>query len=474
MFDGVVDPLSETWMVRKDASLGWQLQGNQHIVELEQLSFHCNDYDATDSSPGGACGINVQFFDNDATNNGTGGAFIASGKVEVLDASNAVKATIYLGTPPTAADGEIQVFEEGTSGSYTGDWKAFGTGTGQIDPAVFNAGDTIRYSLYTQNLDITDPSAPAIPEGAVAVAEYSNTLTYAPSTTPLYPTASPATLTAMTSFMPGSNLDIGWTVQSGTRIDEVLVQVTDSSGNDVEIWDNSMASSATTISVASTEFSSLDASAGSYELLVRIYAIDELTGQEHSSDYRTTITTGGTGGGTGSTFTCAYESGWDDTLYNGNGGPINPNSFNDYEAVIADCGTAQVFAVADIAGSVFTDQGETFSFNDSTGAGTVADPKTGSYDDGAGFTVTYNWWVETDSTGNYSYVVVYADSTTDASLPSGIWFRETSALTGVSGTPGVSGAVYTFVKYSEGSDYSDTDRAAGSDGEIWTGFGTLQ
>ena len=475
VFNGATDPVSETWLLARDADLGWQLQGNQRIVELDELSFHCNDYDINDANTAGACGINVQAIDNDFSNNGGAADIpVASAKVELIDQDTQTpEATIYLGTPASGTAGELQVFDEG-QGSYTGDWKSFGSGVGQIDPTLFDAGDTIRYTLYFEDLDISDTAAPAIASGATPAAVYSSTVRFAPSTTPKYPQATQTALDAMSNFAPGSNLDISWTVQAGTRIDEVLVQVNDSEGSDVEIWVGDIAPNATSISVASTEFSSLSPAATSYELLVRIYAMDELTGQEYSVDYRSTITVGNTGGGSGSTFTCSYESGWDDTLFGGNGGPINPNSFADYEAVVSACGTAQTFTAADIAGSVFADSGETFSFNDSTGAGTAADPKTGSYDDGQGFTVNFNWWVEENDTQTHNYVVIYADSSTDSNLPAGTWFRETSAVTDISGAPGVSGSVYTFVRYSEGSDYSDTDRASGSDGEIWTATGTLQ
>ena len=152
------------------------------------------------------------------------------------------------------------------------------------------------------------------------------------------------------------------------------------------------------------------------------------------------------------------------------GAPITPNSFADFETVLADCGTAAPFAATDIAGAIFIDTGETTTFNNTAAAGTAADPGTGVYDDGAGFVLDFQWYVEaaTCSGCTHSYVVLYSDSALDADLPAGVWFRETSAVIGITGTPGQAGAVYSFQKYSEQSNYSDTDRATASDGEIWS------
>ena len=58
----------------------------------------------------------------------------------------------------------------------------------------------------------------------------------------------------------------------------------------------------------------------------------------------------------------------------------------------------------------------------------------------------------------------------------GISFRDTSALTAISGTAGITGAISTLKTYSEQSNYS-TDgltRATGTDGEIWTQIITQQ
>ncbi|MDB4582984.1 hypothetical protein N9164_07525 [Draconibacterium sp.] len=68
--------------------------------------------------------------------------------------------------------------------------------------------------------------------------------------------------------------------------------------------------------------------------------------------------------------------------------------------------------------------------------------------------------------------MLYSDSTVDpVKIPAGVSFRETTALAEVVGTPG---SVYSFHHYSEQSNFSDSDRATGSDGEIWNSISTLQ
>lgn len=475
-----VDPLPIKWFAARDITLGWQLRGDQRITEV-YFDFHCNDDDGTDSQTG-ACGINTRFWDNDFTNNGTvGNAPVASGTVSVIDGSDGVtvKGVVYLGTPASAAPGDVQVYDEGSQ-NYLGDWKAFGTGTGQIDPAIFTAGDIIEYKLYTQDLDLSNPGAPQIAVGAVAVATYSDALLFAPATTGSYPAASAVTLTAMNNFTLGNSLSIDWTLATGTLSDEVLVQVSDAFGNRIEVWDESFTPDATSTTIASTLLDAtaatnagLDATAASYALLVRIYARDELSGQQHSTDYSATIPGPGSGG-PGSTFACSYQSGWNDTADGGLGAPITPNSFADYEAVIAACGNAQTFSAADVAGKTFQEVGtiETMTFN--AGTGTAASPAPGIYDDGMGLTFAFEWYVEAATcTGcSYNYLVIYTDSTIDPTLPLA-WLRETTALIGVNGAPGVSGTEYSYVKYSEQSNYSDTSRTSGSDGEIWNSIDVL-
>ena len=475
-----IDPEPINWYVARDSVLGWQFRGDQRIADM-YFDFHCNDYDGSDSQSG-SCGINTQIWDQDFTNNGTtGNAPIASAKVSILDGNDGstVKAVIYLGTPANASAGEVQVYDEGSQ-TYQGDWKAFGSATGEIDPSLLQVNDIIEFQLFTEDLDISSPTAPQIASAAIAVTSYQNILLYAPSTTGLYPQASASTLAAMSSFTLGNSLSIGWTRVSGTVSDEVLVQVSDSQGNRIEIWDSSFTPDATSTTIAASELDStaatnagLDANATTYSLLVRIYTRDQLTGQAHSTDYTATIpgpaASGGSGGsGSGSAFTCNYESGWDDLADGGLGAPVTPNSFADYEAVIADCGTAMTFTAGDVSGSTFQEVGtvETMTFN--TGTGTVNSPATGIYDDGAGFTIAFQWWVEAASCSgcNYNYLVIYSDTSIDTNLPMS-WLRETAALIAINSSQ------YSYVKYSEQSNYSDSSRASGSDGEIWNSVDEL-
>ncbi len=309
VFEGEVDPENEVWFVERDATLGWQLLGNQRIVDLNTLSYHCNDYNALDGNPGG-CGINVSFWDENFNNNNTGGSPIASGTVKIIDGDNGttVKDIIYLGTPDYVAPGEVQIYnastDVNTQGYYTGDWRPFGSGLNEIDASIFTEGDIVEYNLYTQDLDVTDPTMPTVQMGT-EVATYTSNILFEPSLTPLYPTATSASITAMQNFELGNNLTIAWTLAAGTLSDEVLVEISDSMGNRLEIWDESFSGSTTSITVASTELDSaaaqsagLDQNAETYELRVRIYAYDQLTYQSHSLDYVFTID-GPAAGGSG-------------------------------------------------------------------------------------------------------------------------------------------------------------------------------
>ena len=117
---------------------------------------------------------------------------------------------------------------------------------------------------------------------------------------------------------------------------------------------------------------------------------------------------------------------------------------------------------------IFSGSGETTTYDALTTAGTEADPGTGTFNDGDA--IAFIWYVEaaTCSGCTHNYLVVESDDTIDASLPTGSWIRETSALTDVTGS------TYSSHYYSEQSNYSDTDRATASDGEIWSDVSTLQ
>ncbi|MCK4705996.1 MAG: hypothetical protein KAT90_10965, partial [Gammaproteobacteria bacterium] len=186
------------------------------------------------------------------------------------------------------------------------------------------------------------------------------------------------------------------------------------------------------------------------------------------------------------TLACGYESGWDDVL----SAPINPNSFTEYETVLTGCNSidhgyeAQALTAAEVQALV-TNQGlEVTTFNLLGAAvGTEADPGTGVYDDGAGFVININWWVEaaTCSGCTHNYVVVYTDTIIEPNLATlvapGFWMRETSSVIAVvdndlSGAP-TAGDEMQFYKYGEQQNYSDTDRATGSDTEIFISVGNI-
>jgi len=175
--------------------------------------------------------------------------------------------------------------------------------------------------------------------------------------------------------------------------------------------------------------------------------------------------------------TCSTQSNWDDAADGGLGRPLTFYSFADFEAVLADCGTAQALNVADLAGNTFVNGTESTVFNNTPAAGTISDPETGTFSDtSTGEIIDFKWYVEaaTCSGCTHNYLVKLSDSTIDADLPVGFTLRETSALTGLSGTLGVPGTAYTTHNYDEQSNYGDTDRATGTDGGIWIGTDTLQ
>lgn len=381
--NGMLEYQPETWFVAKNATTGqWQLRGDQRIVETD-FSYHCNDYDGN-GSWAGSCGINTRFWDNDFTNNGTNNAPVASGTVKIIDGTTSVvKATVYLGTPAGGTAGDVQVYNE-QNGNFQGDWREFSApgvpSPGKIDPAVFAEGDTIEYTLYTGDLDITtDPSSPAV-DPATLVTSYTDTVLFVPEVTNAkYPTATAATLTAMSSFTLGSDLTIGWTLADGTRNQEVLLEISDSQGNRLEIWDWNFGTTETSVTFASSQ---LDATAvatagllttdSSYNLKVRIYAGDEQTGQSHSRDYDVTIPGPAASGGSGST-----------------GGACDTTGITTlaaFETAMDACGTVIPMSASALIGNSFTFVGAT---NEVT---TYTDASNGTFTNDGGTTVIPLTW----------------------------------------------------------------------------------
>lgn len=315
--NGVLDFEVANWFAVKDPSLGWQLDGDRIPVDY-WFNFHCNDGSGTGNGAG-ACGVNTMIEDNIFQNNGTfGDAAFASGTVSIFaegdDTSIATpKAVIHLGTRSNdtgGSAGRLEVYNGGTgfadvNDGFSGDWKPFGTGTttADISSAIFAANDIIQYDLYTEQLVISDTTTPAIDVSATPAFSFTRTSPFAPSTTPLYPDATTATITAIDNYTLDNDLDIAWILEDGTRNSEVLVSISDSNFNRFETWIETFGTTTTSTTFSGSELSTtaatgvgLDDTATTYNLLVRIYAEDETTGQAHSRDYTATIPGPGAGG----------------------------------------------------------------------------------------------------------------------------------------------------------------------------------
>ncbi len=460
----------ETWFAVKDSVLGWQLQGDQRIVDVSDFQYICNDYDGQDDVIG-VCGINTSLIDEDFTNNSINELAIASATVSLIDGSDGstVKHIIYLGTPVTGTAGELNVYNE-ASGAYQGEWRAFGLAVGEINPAIILAGDIIEYRIYTENLDLSSPATPAVTVGS-EVATYRDSVLYAPSSIGLYPNATTETITAIAEYQIGTDLTLEWILTEGTVSDAVLIDISDPQGNSIQIWDESFTASDTNVTLSAATFNeavadnpNFDAATANYMVFIRIYAVDPLTGQVHSTDYRADVVS--------TALMCDHESGWDDNADGGLGAPINPNSFTDYLSVIGGCGGSLQFSSTEIAGKSLVKFDEILSFFD-TGSATSSDPATGEIsDNSAEPAIPFQWYVET--IGDHTFLVIYTDSSIATDLPAGVSFRETNTLISLNGSQGVSGTTYHFVKYSEQSNYGDMVRNIGIDGEIWNSSEVLQ
>ena len=380
-FDGVTELEPETWQVSKNGDLGWQLLGNQLVVEADTLTFHCNDYDGTDNVAGG-CGLNASFYDNDFTNNGTNNdAPLASATIEIIDAEDGtVKDTIYFGNADYHGPGELSVYNQ-TQQEYTGDYANFDGTDGGVDPAIFEVGDIIRYKLYTEALDITTPNQPYIPSDQ-ALVSFDRTLLYLPKTSGLYPALTTESITAINNFDPATDLTVSWTVQAKTVIDSIRVEVYDTKGNYYDIEDEGISHDATSTELETTALitsitNDVDFDETNYTLLVRVYAIEPATGQFHSTDYRKQIGSnngGGTGGGGTTELSCATESGWDDTWNNGEGKPTDFYSIDDFNAVVADCAATlntSGFSVSDLANISWYTDDEVIEFDENGANGII-------------------------------------------------------------------------------------------------------
>jgi hypothetical protein len=469
-FDGVVEPEANVWQMAKSGAV-WELRGDRQIADI-WMGFICDHGHWPDGSQSKNCGINLGVEDGDATNNPTS-VLVDSARVTLLRNGMPVAGSeIYMGVPAAGGfAGELQVYDQ----DYADDYMGFGTGALELDPSLIQAGDLVQFELYTEALDLTDTANPAVV--GTPIATYTKPIVALPhtiGTTASYPSASASTLSALNAYSNG-NLTVSWTVPTGMINESVWLEVCGAASClQAEEW--SLGSSTSTTLTIDT--SSLDLTSG-YTKELRVYAMD-IYGQSYLTTYHVNASgtgggggggggdTGGGGGG-GTSLTCATESGWDDTADGGLGAPIVPYSFADYEAVVADCGTAGSFSRADVAGLTFDEAGETTTFNNTGAAATAADPETGSFDDGAGFTANFEWYIEdaTCSGCTHGYLVLYSNSTIESNFPAGFEIRETNAVTGVIGND------FYFVTYSEGNNYGDMVRSTGADGEIWNSIKTL-
>ncbi len=366
-FNGIVEAGGETWYVKKDDVAGWQLLGNQQFFEADTLTFHCNDGDGTDPSPV-TCGLNVSFYDNDFSNNGTNDVPLASATMTIIDGTDGetVKDIVYLGNPSEIGAGELQVFNQST-GSYQWDYAGFGNTEGDVDPSIFVIGDIIRYNLYTESLDLTVENQPAVSVGN-EVASFDRVLQYLPETTGRFPVMTTESLTNFENFDLDSDLTLSWSLANGTVIDYIWVEINDNQGNYFSVEDEAIARDATSTTFDASLFAAelldnLDFDQNEFTVLIRVYAIVPETGQIHSTDYRKTFTStpsGGTGG-TGK-ITCETESPWDDV----NDKPTVFYSINDFETAVADCasqGDLPTFAKAQLAGVTWYVDDERIAFD---------------------------------------------------------------------------------------------------------------
>ncbi|MGB0937610.1 MAG: immunoglobulin-like domain-containing protein [Colwellia sp.] len=468
-----IDPRVEHWYVKKNSDSNWQFTGNQYIVDLEHLSYHCSDIDALDPDTGSACGINILAVDEDSSNNNDAGPLM-SAKITILDDKGIIKDSFYLGTPENAS--EMAVYNE-TNKEYDGDWREFGEGAGQIAASNFVTGGVVEYSFYTENLDLTDDAMPVIIGEAVTT--YETTLAFAPITSPLYPSVQTSIVDDLANFVSGEDLSVSWELAENTKIAAVKLQLDNSAGDFVNEIDDDLAANVTQYTVPHSFLdeswemaTSADLSMG-YTLILTVYAMDNLTGQEFSVSYSHDEAAEDNGGveppegGGGETLACGYESGWNDELNGGNGGPITPNSFADFKEVVASCGGSSVITKADIAGNTWVDNDGEQEIYSTDGEATMASPSSGQFsfdEDGEVININFKWYIET--VDNSTYIVLYSDSEIDSSLDQGFWFRETRAVVTITGDKGVSGTSYDVRMYLEQSDYSNDDRETESDGEI--------
>ncbi len=396
--NGVFNLEPVKWLVVKHSTRGWLIRGDQRIAATK-FGFHCNDGDSAQnisnlSAFPGVCGINIGIEDNDFSNNGTtNDAPIASATVSIIDGADGVtiKDVIYLGTPARGTAGELHIYNE-ANGEYQFDWKGFGTGIGEINPADFVVGDIIEYSLYIEDLDTAIQTSPAVVGSPVET--YRDIALFAPGLTAKYPKATAATLTDMRNFKLGDSLTVAWDLVQGTRINEVLIRISDSEGNAIELrneFSDIMASSesyeSNLLDAAAALTAGLSSTASEYVLDIRLYAVDLKTGQEHSTDYSVIIP--------GAVTPPIYAG--DECLvsYNYNGSPYSSICYQNLPASVACANTGILATDLSQVDNLIT---STYQWvDDCSGANSVVDA---ALLDGSG-----------DTTGDFGTVVLYGADT---------------------------------------------------------------
>ena len=277
---------NEQWLVTKDDTLGWQLSGDQAIVDLFDFQYECQKSGGTVQSYT-VCGIQLGFEDFDPSNNGTDGEPILSASVSIISGQDgSVKDTFYIGTP----ENEDEAFGYNVVNQEYSGFFAFGQAAGEIDPNIFSVGDTIEYKLYQANLDLSDTASPSVVGSALAT--YLVPVNYEATVEGKYPSVSEESLDSAFSFTLGDDLTIDWTKADGTEIAGVLVRVFDvESFETIEVSSESVTAAEASITFSNEMFDealldneSFDATAETY-IILTIFAIDSVTGQYYITYY---------------------------------------------------------------------------------------------------------------------------------------------------------------------------------------------
>jgi len=277
---------NEQWLVTKDDTLGWQLSGDQAIVDLFDFQYECQKSGGEDQNYT-VCGFQLGFEDFDPSNNGTDGEPILSASVSIISGQDgSVKDTFYIGTP----ENEDEAFGYNVVNQEYSGFFAFGQAAGEIDPNIFSVGDTIEYKLYQANLDLSDTASPSVVGSALAT--YLVPVNYEAIVEGKYPSVSEESLNSANAFTLGDDLTIDWTKADGTEIAGIAVMVRDLENfKTIEVSSESVTAAATSITFSNEMFEEalldsegFDPTAETY-IILSIFAIDSVTGQYYITYY---------------------------------------------------------------------------------------------------------------------------------------------------------------------------------------------